>query len=225
MYFGNGRSFFSGDIIVRMQRKYLYGIPSLCLAFVILSVSVMNSIAINYVFASPTPTNTPQIEVPQIEYEIPYPGKIRQDSALWLLKAARDRIKYVLSRNNLKKAELALLYSDKRLILSKELFEDGKPDLALSALGKGEKYLEVALYEEQKARELGADTGDFLLHLATASLKHRQIIEEIVPLVPEDAKPELIKIADYSKGGYKTSYHLLNSKGMVAPINPFDWEK
>jgi hypothetical protein len=208
-----------------MPRKYLYGIPFLILAFVILSVSVMDSIAVNYVFAAATPVNTPVTTRPEVEYEIPYPGRVRQDSFLWVFKAIRDRIEFISNTNNLKKAELALLYSDKRLLLSRALLEEGKPDMAISALGKGEKYLEIAVKQEELAREKGVDTGKFLSNLATASLKHRQIVEEMVPKVPEDAKPEVIRIADYSKNTYKYSYYLLNSKGLPAPINPFEGEK
>ena len=134
----------------------------------------------------------------------------------------RDRIWYIVTRSPLKRAELALLFSDKRLILSKSLFEIKKPDIALSTLTKGEKYLELAVNQEKVAREKGIDTSEFLARFAMASLKHRQVIEEILILAPEDAKPEIVKMEDYSKNAYKAARDALNSKGIASPKDPFD---
>jgi len=56
------------------------------------------------------------------------------------LKAIRDKLWHVLTMDASKEAELSLLCSDKRLGMSKILFERGKPELAFSTLTKGEKY-------------------------------------------------------------------------------------
>lgn len=206
------------------MRKYLYGIPFFVLAFAILSISVLQSAAVSYVFATPTPSaKVLAAKIPEINYPMPFEGDVLPDSPLWIVKATRDRIWYLFTFSHLKKAELALLFSDKRLLFSKNLFENKKPDIALTTLSKGEKYLEIAFSEEELARGDGVDTSSFLSTLTTASLKHRQIIEEsILPLSPEDARPEIVKLEDYSKNSYKSSRDVLNSKGIPAPINPFD---
>lgn len=204
------------------MRKYVIGLIVFALAFGILSVSVLRSSSISYVFAvspSPTPTTTQTIKV---DYQFLYPGKILPDSPLWVFKAGRDMLWFYISVNPAKKAELALMFSDKRLLFAKELFENKKPDIAISTLTKGEKYLEIAQNQEAIARAKGQDTTAFLLKLATASLKHREMIEEMLPLAPEDARPELVKIENYSKDAYKSARDTLNSKGVTAPKDPFD---
>jgi hypothetical protein len=203
------------------MKKYLLGFLTFAAAFVILSVSVKASSSVSYVFATPVPFNILGAKMPEIDYTIPYAGRIGPDNMFWSFKVVRDRIWYLFTSGYLKKAELALLFSDKRLAASKKLFEDKKPDIALSTLSKGEKYLEIVAKEEELARKGGVDTSIFLSKMATASLKHRQLIEEILPLAPEDAKPEIVKIEDYSKNTFKYSRDALNSKGMLVPNNPF----
>lgn len=208
-----------------MIRKYLYGVAAFVLAFAILTVSVLKSSSVKpaYGFSSPIPlasaTPAPKTE---IFYDLPYPGRILPDNSFWYLKAARDRLQYLTTGDELKKAELALLFSDKRLAGAQKLLDNKKPDLAVSTLTKGEKYLEMALKNEELARQNGDNTDEFLLKLATAALKHRQIIEfELMSLTPEDLKPELVKAMDYSKNTYKNCRDLLNDRGTVPPNDPF----
>lgn len=182
----------------------------------------MQSVAVTYVFATATPAPVLGATPPEVDYDLPFPGKITPDNFLWVFKAGRDKITYIFTKDPLKRAEKALLYSDKRLVMGRELFIKGKPDIALSTLSKGEKYLEIAAKEEHLARQNGVDTSEFLYTFALASLKHRSVIAEIMPMAPEDAKPELAKIENYSKNSFETSYHALNSKGLIAPKDPFN---
>ncbi len=209
-----------------MIRKYLYGTMAFVLAFVILSVSFLRSASVSPVYGYSTPvpvaktTGTP---MPAIDYVLPYPGGILPDNWLWYLKATRDKLQYMVTSDPLKKADLDLLYSDKRLGASLTLFENKKPDLAASTLIKGEKYLEEAVKDEAMARKAGINTNNFIIRLANASLKHRQVIEEsIIPLAPEDIKPGIVKAEDYSKNTYKSCRDVLNSKGMATPKDPFN---
>ncbi len=206
-----------------MIRKYLLGFTVFVLAFGILSVSVLESASVKYAFSSPTPKPSDgSREQVTVEYQLPYPGQVLPDNPFWSVKAGRDRLWYMISTNPSKKSELALLYADKRLVMSKVLFEKGKSDLAFSTLSKGEKYLELAVIEEKAARAKGMDTSTLLTKIGIASLKHREVIEEILKLAPEDAKPEIVKISDYSKNAFKESRDALNSKGIPTPISPFD---
>lgn len=210
------------------MRKNLYGISAFVLAFGILSVSVLRSSSVAPAYGYSAPVNSPvpsPTPIPDIDYLIPYPGKILPDNALWYAKVVRDRMQYYFAGDILKKADLALLYSDKRLAASKNLFEKSKPDLATTVLTKGEKYLEIAVRDEELARKAGVDTGDFLIKIATASLKHQEVIkEEILPMAPEDLKPVVVKAADYAKNTYKNSRDVLNSLGKEAPKDPINWQ-
>ena len=209
-----------------MMRKYLYGLVSFVLAFAILSVSVLRSSSVPQArgYTAPTPsTVVAPSPTPAIDYTLPYSGRIHPDNWFWYFKVIRDRLQYMITRDPLKKADLALLFSDKRLSSSQILFENGKPDLAVSTLTKGEKYLEQAVADEAMARSVGINTTDFLIKLANASLRHRQIIEEkLIPLSPEDIKPVVTKAEDYAKNTYKSSRDALNSKGIAVPKDPFN---
>ncbi len=208
-----------------MFKKYLYGIPFFALAFAILSISVLRSASARYAFATPPPGPVlGNKAIAEIDYQLPYPGRILPDSPFWVVKAVRDRVWYSLTRNPSKKAELSLLFSDKRLAMSKMLFEKQKPELAFSTLTKGEKYLETAVSMEEEARKRGSDTTDFLTKLTMGSLKHRQVINEILTVAPEDAKPGIIKMQDYSTNAYQKGRSALNFKGISSPKNPFDRE-
>lgn len=185
-------------------------------AFAILSVSFLR-------IATPTYTYSPMVLSEKVEsesgvkvdYQLAYPGKVGPDNPLWYAKAVRDRAWYMLTFNPNKKSELNLLFSDKRLNSSIELFKNNKPDLGLITLTKAEKYLETA------ELQMTEDT-DFYKKIGLSSLKHREVIEnDILPITPEDLRPQVIKTLDYSKSVYqKVSEHML-SKGLVPPVNPF----
>lgn len=205
-----------------MLKRIVVVLSTFFLAFSILSLSVLRATSVPRVFsASPTPTpNEPQEEI--INYELAYPGGILPDHTLWFLKALRDKVWYLSTFNSSRKAELLLLFADKRLAASKTLFSRGKPELALSTLGKAEKYLERAQKMEEENRKRGVNTNDFLIQLTNASLKHREEIESVLTIAPEEAKPEIIKLEDYAINSYKASRDALNSLGIAAPKSPFD---
>ncbi|KKS95828.1 MAG: hypothetical protein UV71_C0003G0062 [Microgenomates group bacterium GW2011_GWC1_43_13] len=206
-----------------MLKKILLNLSVSVFAFAILSISILQSTSIYYSFTAQI--SQPSVlgaEAPEINYQMPYQGKVLPDNPLWVFKAARDKLWYLITSSPLKKAELALLFSDKRLVSAQTLFEKKKPDIAISTLAKGEKYLEVAVAQEAIARSQGYDTSTFLERLAVASLKHRQMIMGLIPLVPDDGKPFVIKTEDYSKNSYKAAKEALNSRGLPAPIDPFN---
>lgn len=207
-----------------MVRKYLYGVVAFVLAFGILLISLLRSSTVNFALAdfksSPSPQPT---QLPDIDYTMTLPGNVLPDSVLWPLKAIRDRVWYMLTFSHLGRAELALLFADKRLVAGVSLFEKNNSVLGLSTVTKGEKYLEMAVSEEELARKSGADTSTFLTKLAASSLKHRQIIEgNMIPKAPEDVRPSLSQLETYSKTAFTDARDALVSMGKDAPKNPFD---
>jgi hypothetical protein len=206
-----------------MFKKILLISGVFAFAFAILSVSILQSTSITYSFTAQTSESAVLgAKSPAIDYQMPFEGIVLPDNPLWVFKAARDRIWYMLTPSPLKKAELALLFSDKRLESARTLLENKKPNIAISTLTKGEKYLEIAAAEEKIARSQNYDTSAFLTRLAVASLKHREVIESLMPLVPEDGQPFVIKVEDYSKSSYNAAKDGLEAKGMPVPINPFE---
>ena len=206
-----------------MFKKILLVSGVFAFAFAILSISILQSTSISYSFTAQTSESAVLgAKTPEVDYQMPYAGSVLPDNPLWVFKAARDRIWYLITSSPLRKAELALLFSDKRLESAATLLENKKANIAVSTLTKGEKYLEVAVTEEKIARAQNYDTSAFLTRLAVASLKHREIIEGLMPLVPEDGKPLVIKTENYSKNTYRAASDALNSKGLPVPIDPFD---
>ena len=202
----------------------------LIFAFGILFTSVLRTAAVKYEFSeSPDIAldGTPQVlgeESIEIDYYLPFPGKILPDSPIWPLKAIRDRVWLWITTNPSRSAELKLLFADKRVAMSKVLFEKGKPEIGFATLTKAEKYLEEASIQEQENRKEGIDTSDFLERIAKASLKHAQVMEEIMEIAPEDAKPGVIASGDYVKRAYENARNALLEQGLEPPENPFDWK-
>ena len=200
-----------------MKNKIAGISTTILMAFAILLISVFRSASPKLAYSPMVLSERTEIEKKvSIDYALAYQGKILPDNPLWYLKVVRDKVWLAITFNHAKKAELNLLFADKRLNSSLDLFKDNKPDLALTTLTKAGKYLESA------ELEMG-DDKDFYKKISTASLKHMEVIEnEILPLSPEDIKPEVIKANNYSKETYnKTRDHML-SVGLVPPENPFE---
>lgn len=208
-----------------MWRKIAIILPVSFFAFAVLFTSILRTATPKFAFSMPA--NGEAVLGAQdlkIDYDLAYPGRVLPDHPLWPVKALRDRIWLTITTNSSRKAELKLLFADKRLASSKILFEKDKPEIAFSTLTKAEKYLEQALNQEKENREKGVDTSDFLRILSYASLKHRIMIDEILLMAPEDARPGISETQSYSKSVYEQTMHALNERGMPVPENPFDGE-
>jgi hypothetical protein len=207
-----------------MVRKYLYGVVAFVLAFGILTVSLLRSSTLIFAFSSSEPTPAPlTLKQSNFDYKLAFPGKILPGSVFWPLKAIRDKFWYYFASGHLKRAELALLFSDKRLAAGEEVFKSGNVDLSVSVFDKAEKYLEKAAKEEREARGDGVDTSKFLTVLANSSLKHREVIEKyIASEASGEAKERLAKSLSYSKGIFRDASEVLEAQGKEFPKSPFD---
>ena len=201
-----------------MKSKIAGATATIIIALLILSVSILKSASIKYAYSPMVLSEKVDSKAVHgsIDYLLAYPGKIHPDNPLWYLKVIRDKVWHILTFNQDKKAELNLLFADKRLNSARELFNKNKPDLGFSTLTKSSKYLEKAIPKD-------TDDAVYLNKLATATLKHREVIEdEILPIVPEDLRPNVIIISNYSKEIYKKVRDLMLSKGLVPPEDVFD---
>lgn len=210
-----------------MLQRLAVIVPTLFLAFGILLISVLRTAAVKYEFSGVVngagDTDVLSRRNTYIDYLLPLPGKVLPDSPLWPVKATRDRIWLATTTNPSRKVELYLLLADKRLVASKIFFENKEAGGGYSALVKAEHYLKQACEKERENKEEGIDTSEFLQRLALASLKHRQIIEEeILPIAPDDAKPEIVHALDTTRETYSKVLQALNEKGITPPENPFD---
>ena len=214
-----------------MLGRILTGILTVLLALGILAASIFRSATVDsYAFSlppTPAPDSTPVLgdEDVFIDYYLAHPGGILPDSPLWFIKVIRDRLWLLVTANTEKKAELNLLFADKRLVASKFLFENGKPELAFTTLVKAEGYLSEAHNLERKANAQGNDTSQLLTKISKAALKHQEVVAgEILSLAPSDAKPEIVKTKGISEGVFENTKHSLQERGLPVPPSPFEGE-
>jgi len=203
-------------------------LSAIVFAFGILFTSILNSASVRYSFSETTAINSSETKVLgktdqiKIDYYLPYPGRILPDSPLWPMKALRDKLWLLITTNAGRKSELKLLFADKRIVMSKSLFEKNKPEIAFSTLDKAEKYLQEASDSEEASRKEGMDTKECMEKLAKAALKHRQIIEEILLIAPEDAKPKIIVIQNIANTIYEKKKNAMLEARMIPPESPFE---
>lgn len=208
-----------------MLKRLVIVLPILVFAFGILFASILRTASVKYEFSgvtSDTVLRVLGVEAVNVDYQFAFPGKVLPDHFLWPVKALRDKIWLAITTNPSRKAELKLLFADKRIASSKILFEREKYEIGFSTLTKAEKYLEEAYNQEIENRARDIDTSEFLKRLAWASLKHRQVIGEILEIAPEDAKPMIINTENYPKKVYEKVKHALNEKGLRVPKSPFE---
>ena len=172
-----------------MLKKIFSALTVFSLALGILSISlyrvtshVRPSFAVSSlkfsVSPSPEATSSPQAipsPTPTINYYLPYPG-ILPDHSFYKIKMIRDQIWLALTNDPVQKAQLLLLFADKRIGAGDVLIRGNKIDLGISTFIKGEKYLEKAIAEVAKAKERGLNVKDVSAKLKTAPLKYEEVL-------------------------------------------------
>ncbi len=130
----------------------------------------------------------------KVVYELPYPG-ILPDNPLYFVKIVRDRIVEFLTRENIKKAELYLLFSDKRAAAALELAQNGKDELAISTLSKGEKYFSKIPKLLSDSKKQGVSpSSDLISRLQLSNAKHREVAQTLVKDLPSGQNDEMNQI-------------------------------
>lgn len=210
------------------QRVIVAGV--IIFAFAVLLISVFRSAQIKYsvrlVHSDQAAIINSQINQEYenifIDYYLPYPGPILPGSFWWTLKSARDQVWVALTFDTTAKAELNLLLADKRLVAAKLLFDQGNNQLGITTLSKAEKYLEKAVDLETKLEDQGVNTLDLTTTLIKASIKHRQVIKQIMLMAPDDAKATLTLIENYPRGIYGRKIKVLQQHGVPLIVDPFN---
>jgi hypothetical protein len=147
---------------------------------------------------TPIPSIVPE---PKAEYILVYPG-ILPDNIFYPIKMIRDRLVLMLTTDPVKKAEIMLLYADKRIGGAQALIEGGKADLGVTTATKAEKYLEQSLLEVDKAQSSGKEVKGIKEKLNNASFKHEEILSSLLPKVTEGNKATLEEAIKQSQRVY-----------------------
>ena len=199
-------------------------------AFLILFISVLRTAAVKYSYKLEGAKKSDDYVIDQneiledifIDYYLPSPGPVLPDHPLWKLKALRDKLWLLITTNENRKAQLYLLFADKRLTSAKLLSVKGKYELSFTTLSKAEKYLAEASELETKMRNKGIDTLDFATTLIKASFKHRQIIKQILLVAPNDARSDIVLVENLTRGIYGSKASVLQDRGVIPPPDPFN---
>jgi len=117
--------------------------------------------------------------LPQVQYDLPFTG-ILPDNPLYFLKALRDNIYGMLITDPVKKAEYDLLMADKRLGGAEALLIKNKDDLGITTLSKSGNYFYQAIGFAAIAKKQGNNINDILSKIITASIKHQQVILQMI---------------------------------------------
>ncbi len=140
----------------------------------------------------------------KIIYFLPYPG-ILPDHPLYFLKNLRDKVQEFLNRDNLKKARLYLLHSDKKAAMAIALANKGKNQLSINIFLKGEKDFEKIFYYLSLAKLQGQSApSDFIDTLKLANAKHNELIFELMKITPEGLQNSLNQLLDLNLSIKKT---------------------
>lgn len=132
-----------------------------------------------------------KIESKRVEYDLPYAG-ILPGHPLFFLKTWRDKLLDFAARDQLKKANLYLLFADKRIRMAIELSEKGKWEYAVTAVSEGEGYfLKIPELLERSKKQGASAEGSFILKLKTAVEKHREVIEGLSKNAPQGQRQNL----------------------------------
>ncbi len=132
----------------------------------------------------------------RVIYNLPYPGLL-PDHPLYFLKAIRDRFLDMSTRDYLKKAELYLLLSDKRVAMALALADEGKDNLAVSTLSKAEKYFLKIPPLLQTSRKQGVTaTAELVDRFKLSNAKHRMVASELLKKLPQGRGNEIKEIMD-----------------------------
>jgi len=186
------------------MHKFSLAAFGVLISFIILGVSFFNQTKppIVTVYAEDEPevmleeTASPSgdiMDTPQeltSDYYLPYPG-ILPDHPFYWAKMIRDRLKLWSTSDPLSKANLMLLYADKRIGAAQALASGNKLPLAQSTANKAEIYL-----SRVAATLSSLDISDQAVKQAWETLylssnKHKQILENILQSAPDPLKAGL----------------------------------
>lgn len=129
----------------------------------------------------------------KVDYPLPYHGILPNHPFYWI-KMMRDRLILVLTYDQFKKFQTMIFYGDKRLVSGQALITNNEDQLGVSTITKAEKYL----YEASKiSRNLGEEDKK---ELVRSYLKHKEIIELLLPEVNETDRNVLLNAIDINQG-------------------------
>ena len=127
-----------------------------------------------------TQSESLRLDQPEVIYPLPYPGLLT-DNPLYPLKEWRDSILIFTTRDNVKKAQLYLHLSDKRMATALQLAEKGKEQLSKRELTNAENYfLKIPPLLIDAKKQGSGLSEDFVTKLRQSNVKHKEVITDVM---------------------------------------------
>lgn len=134
------------------------------------------------------------VEAKEVDYDLPHAGML-PDNPLYSLKKVRDSFWLFFTRDNLEKADLLLLFSDKKIVMAQAMAEKGKWELALESARNSEADANRMIEAMEMATKIGyAPSGDFLIMAKLSNDKHYQIMEDMLVKAPSGSRSAMEEI-------------------------------
>ncbi len=130
----------------------------------------------------------------KVIYDLPYAG-ILPDNPLYFAKQIRDVVLQFITRDQMKKAEMLLLSSDKKIHMAIQLSDKGKSNLMLDVLRQAESQsLKIPeLIRSSKNQGVGPKEG-FIYRLKLSNVKHKEVLEELIKELPQGQETEMTEV-------------------------------
>jgi len=156
-------------------------ISILTIIFILISSAVVLQVqAQSGVIRQLTQSETLRLDQREVIYPLPYPGLLT-DHPLYSLKEWRDRILIFTTRDNVKKAQLYLHLSDKRMATALQLAKKGKEQLSKRELTNAETFfLKIPPLLIDAKKQGGGLSEDFVTKLKQSNAKHKEVITDVM---------------------------------------------
>lgn len=149
-------------------------------------------------------TYSKEPEQKKIDYNLPYPG-ILPDNPLYPIKNLRDGLLIFFSRDKIKKTELYLLLSDKKIYMSSMLVKAEKWKLAIITAQEAEElFLKISPLLSSSKKQGISPGEDLIKRLKLSNFKHREIINELLKKATKERKEELKSVLKLNEAILKT---------------------
>ncbi len=167
--------------------------------------ALVSLIAILFLFSAPMMVYLLEYSSPvdatqeHVTYVLPYPG-ILPDNPLYFFKVIRDRLLDLATRDNVKKAELYLLFSDKRIAMAQDLAQKAKDKLALDTAMKAEEYFQqIPKLVTDAKKEGSGPTSSFVETLKLSNAKHQEILQQFLMEFPQGSSDQINAILQLNR--------------------------
>jgi len=117
-------------------------------------------------------------------YTLPYPSAL-PGNKIYTVSRILDQLKYYWYFGSIGQVKYHMLLSDKYLVEAKTLFEYDQYLLAVDALKRSDSHYKNISHYIHRATYEGKEMGAIILSHNEQSIKHNEILQQIISSVPE----------------------------------------